>query len=323
MTSFRSPALELSPIADDVLQGLSTTPKQLSPKLFYDAEGSRLFEQITELEEYYPTRTERSIFEAYADEIIEQAQQAGNNLSLIELGAGSARKTSILIQALCRKQMLVKFCPIDVSSSALREAVSSLNGQFPNLRVRPIVADYSQPLTQLSSLPGRKLVLFIGSSIGNFEPEEATAFLQRQRSSLRPGDALLLGFDMAKDAEVLHRAYNDAKGVTAQFNKNVLARVNRELGGSFELDTFEHVAFWSPERSRIEMHLESLSKQNVWVHDLRKTFGFAAGERIHTENSYKFTRESIAELLRRSGLTKERAWNDPLQWFSVVLARVP
>ncbi len=287
--------------------------------MFYDAEGSRLFEQITETPEYYPTRIERGILQEYAAGII---FQAGANLTMVELGAGSASKTRVLLEALLRRQLRAEFYPVDVSSSALQGALRSLNGDFPRLHVSPIVADYSHHLPDLKSLPGRKLVLFIGSSIGNFEPQEAQEFLQRLRGSLQTGDALLIGFDLIKDAGVLNAAYNDTQGVTAAFNKNLLARINRELGGNFDLSLFQHVAFWNPQMSRIEMHLESLRQHTVWVQDLRRVFHFAAGERIHTENSYKFSSGSIAQLLRTSGYRLERSWTDPEEWFSVALARV-
>ncbi len=319
MTAIKNPAILSSPIAEDVLLGLSARPKQLPPKLFYDAEGSRLFEQITETPEYYPTRTERGILQDYAAEII---FQAGSNLTMVELGAGSASKTRVLLDALLRRQLRAEFYPVDVSSSALQGALRSLNGDFPRLHVSPIVADYSHHLPDLKSLPGRKLVLFIGSSIGNFEPQEAKEFLQRLRGSLQATDALLIGFDLVKDAAVLHTAYNDAQGVTAAFNKNLLARINRELGANFDLSLFQHVAFWNPQMSRIEMHLESLRQHTVYVQDLRRVFHFDAGERIHTENSYKFSSESIAQLLRTSGYRLEKSWTDPQQWFSVALARV-
>jgi len=319
MTAIKNPAVLSSPIAEDVLRGLSAQPKQLPPKLFYDAEGSRLFEQITETPEYYPTRTERGILQEYAAEII---LQAGSNLTIVELGAGSASKTRVLLDALLRRQLRAEFYPVDVSSSALQGALRSLNGDFPRLHVSPIVADYSYHLPDLKSLPGRKLVLFIGSSIGNFEPQEAREFLQRLRRSLQPGDALLIGFDLVKDAGVLHAAYNDAQGVTAAFNKNLLARINRELGGNFDLSLFQHVALWNRRMSRIEMHLESLRQHTVWVEDLRRVFHFSAGERMHTENSYKFSSGSISRLLRMSGCRLEKSWTDPEQWFSVALARV-
>jgi dimethylhistidine N-methyltransferase len=240
MTAINKPAVLVSPIAEEVLQGLNARPRRLPPKLFYDAAGSRLFDEITGTEEYYPTRTERAMLTEYAGEMV---RQAGKNLTLIELGAGSASKTQLLIHAQLPPQQRVEFYPVDVSSSALQGALASLNGHFPRLRVSPIVADYTHRLPELNLLAGRKLVLFLGSTIGNFEPDEAEAFLKNVRRSLAPEDALLIGFDLIKDADVLHDAYNDAQGVTARFNKNMMARINRELGGTFDLDAFEHVAF--------------------------------------------------------------------------------
>ena len=318
MTAIKQPAIRVSPIAEEVLRGLAARQRRLPPKLFYDEKGSRLFDQITETAEYYPTRTERAILSRNASDML---LHAGNNLTLVELGAGSASKTQILIQALLRRQLRADFYPVDVSSSALQGALASLNGHFPRLRVSPLVADYTHHLPDLKRLPGRKLVLFLGSTIGNFEPEEAAGFLRNVRRSLESGDALLIGFDLVKDKDVLHAAYNDAPGVTARFNKNMLARINRELGGSFDLDGFAHVAFWNRRRSRIEMHLESLYEQTVWVQDLGRGFHFAPGERIHTENSYKFNDRSIRHLLRRAGFKLEQSWTDPRGWFCEALAR--
>ena len=319
MTAVNKATLLVSPIAEDVLRGLTARPRQLPPKLFYDAEGSRLFDEITETPEYYPTRTERAILSEYAGEMV---GQAGTNVTLIELGAGSASKTQLLIQAVLRRQLRAEFYPVDVSSSALQGALKSLNGHFPRLHVKPVVADYTHRLPDFSSLDERKLVLFLGSTIGNFEPDEAQAFLKNVRRSLAPRDALLIGFDLIKNADDLHAAYNDAAGVTAQFNKNVLARINRELGGSFDLEAFAHVAFWNRRKSRIEMHLESVYEQTVWIEDLGRGFHFDRGERIHTENSYKFNTASIARLLLRSGFKLEKQWTDAQGWFCEALARV-
>jgi L-histidine Nalpha-methyltransferase len=319
MTAVNKQALLVSPIAEEVLRGLNARPRRLPPKLFYDAAGSLLFDQITETPEYYPTRTERAILQEFAGEMV---RQTGKNLTLIELGAGSASKTQLLIKAILRRQLRAEFYPVDVSSSALQGALTSLNGHFPRLSVAPIVADYTHRLPELNSLAGRKLVLFLGSTIGNFEPEEAEAFLKNVRQSLAAGDALLIGFDLIKDAKVLNAAYNDAAGVTAHFNKNMLARINRELGGTFDLDAFEHVAFWNRRRSRIEMHLESVYEQTVWIEDLGRGFHFGPGERIHTENSYKFNMSSIRRLLRRSGFRLEKSWTDRRRWFCEALARV-
>lgn len=310
-----------SPIREDVCRGLSVTGarKTLPPKLFYDARGSELFEQITELPEYYLTRTERAIIKESASEII---AQAGKNLTLVEMGAGTASKTRLLIEAILRRQLRLAFYPVDVSPTALRTALTSLNGDFPALQVNPLLADYTHQMPKLISLPGVKLVLFIGSTIGNFEPEDAVEFLTRLRQSLGHHDAVLIGFDMRKDPAILCAAYNDAQGVTAEFNKNVLARINRELGGEFDPDSFKHVAVWNDSLSRIEMHLESLVDQRIRIADLNMDFPFARGERIHTENSYKFSSEAIARILEASGLNLEKTWMDSQGWFSEVLARV-
>src|SRR5262250_1634791 len=269
MTATRLQAVLGSAIADDVCRGLSALRKHLPPKLFYDARGSELFEQITELAEYYLTRTERAILRYSSSEIV---AQAGAKLTLVEMGAGSATKTRVLIEAILRRQLRLAFYPVDVSPAALQAAVASLNGDYPALVVSPLVADYNHHMPDLKSLPGRKLALFIGSTIGNFEPSEAVEFLTRLRESLGREDAVLIGFDMRKDPAILRAAYNDAQGVTAAFNMNVLGRINRELGGGFDLNHFRHVALWNEEQSRIEMHLESGIEQRVWIKDLGRSF---------------------------------------------------
>ncbi len=300
-------------------RGLTASPKRLPSWLFYDAAGSALFEQITELPEYYLTRTERAIFESYAGEML---QAAGPSLTLVELGAGTATKTSILIQELLQQQPRALFYPIDVSPSALQEAERQLGSQFPQLRVNPIVADYTGGVDALSRISGRKLVLYIGSSIGNFEPDESVCLLRRIRRSLRSGDAMLLGTDMAKSSKVMVPAYDDAQGVTAEFNKNVLARLNRELDADFDLAAFRHVAVWNKRCSRMEMYLESLRAQSVFLAAIEMDVSFAAGERIHTENSYKYTYEMVETILRESGFKLEQSWHDRQKWFGVHLARV-
>ncbi len=306
-------------IALEVLEGLTATPKWLPSKLFYDEIGSALFEQITELPEYYLTRTERSIFENYAGEML---QQAGSALTLVELGAGTATKTSILIEKLLVRQRRALFYPIDVSPSALQEAVDQLGRQFPELRVNPIVADYTGGVPALSRISGRKLVLYIGSSIGNFEPEEAIRILRRIRRTLRAGDALLLGADFAKSPKIILPAYDDSQGITAQFNKNILARLNREFDADFDVDLFLHIPMWNRRLSRIEAYLESTTAQNVFIPALDLDLSFAPGERIHTENSYKYTDDMIEQILRDSGFTLEHTWCDRKKWFGVHLARV-
>jgi dimethylhistidine N-methyltransferase len=306
-------------IASEVYEGLTSRPKRLCPKLFYDAAGSALFEEITRLPEYYLTRTEEEILRERADVIM---AEAGDDLTLVELGAGSARKTSVLIGALLRRQRRALYCPIDVSHDALQAASRRLQAGFPGLRVRPVVSDYTSDMEILHQLPGRKLVLYIGSSIGNFEPEDALGVLRRIRARLSPGDALLLGVDLRKDAAVLIPAYDDPKGVTERFNKNVLARINRELGGEFDLERFRHRILWNPEASRIEMYLESLIPQAVRVRLLGLKIWFDAGELLHTENSYKYTDDWVLGMLEDGGFALENTWKDARSWFAVHLARV-
>ncbi|MGZ4788311.1 MAG: L-histidine N(alpha)-methyltransferase [Terriglobales bacterium] len=308
-----------SPIASEVYEGLTKKPKSLSPKLFYDTTGSELFERITELPEYYLTRTERAILTAHAGEII---SAAGHNLSLIELGAGTASKTRLLIRAALERQPRLSFYPIDVSRSALDEAVASLNGDFRGLRVVPVVDDYSRGLGQLTKLSGRKLLLYLGSSIGNFEPMQAAAMLRMMRNTLHVGDALLLGTDMVKPPEILIPAYDDAQRVTAAFNKNILAHINRELAADFNLDNFSHVALWNHECSRMEMYLESTRPQVVHIRHLGTCIHLNKGERIHTENSYKFTQPIVDAILDMAGFVREQTWTDDKSWFALHLARV-
>lgn len=315
-------------IALDVYEGLTAAPKHLPSKLFYDEAGSQLFEEITELPEYYLTRTERSILEEYAGDILQQAAShagaptAGSSLTLVELGAGTATKTCILIDELQRRQSRSLFYPIDVSSSALEQAVRQLGKEFPSLRVNPIVADYTGGVPALNRIMGRKLVLYIGSSIGNFEPPHAIRILRRIRQTLRSGDALLLGADFAKSSKILLPAYDDAQGVTANFNKNILARLNRELDADFNLEAFLHIAQWNRRCSRMEIYLESTVDQSTFIPALDLDVKFRVGERIHTENSYKYTDAMIESILRESGFTLEQTWCDRKKWFGVHLARV-
>jgi len=306
-------------VALAVREGLSATPRRLPCWLLYDAIGSDLFEQITELPEYYLTRTERGILERYAGEIL---QQAGPSLTLVELGAGTASKTCILIEELLQRQSRVLFYPIDVSPSALDEAVRQLGRQFPALRVNPIAADYTGGVHALSRISGRKLVLYIGSSIGNFDIPDAIRLLRHIRQTMRPGDALLLGADFAKSPRILLPAYDDAQGVTARFTRNILARLNRELEADFCLDLFRHVALWNRRDSRMEIYLESTTSHAVFIPALDMDLLLEAGERIHIENSYKYTPGMIGELLRQSGFQLEQSWTDYHKWFGVHLARV-
>jgi L-histidine Nalpha-methyltransferase len=314
------PVIASSPVAVEVLNGLTERPKTLSPWLFYDQKGSHLFEEITELPEYYVTRTERQILAEHAEEIV-TAAAGGRDLSMIELGAGTATKTGLLLNAAVGLQGSVIYYPIDVSESALEEARTRLEAELPEVIVEPIVADYTEGMRQNSaSHPGRKLVLYIGSSIGNFSPADALEVLRGVRAQLLPGDCLLLGTDMVKDVDTLLAAYDDAAGVTARFNKNILVRINRELDANFNPKLFRHRARWNEEHSRIEMHLESLLAQKVALRALDTEVRFALGETIHTENSYKFTDERAVALLTRAGFKLRQQWTDPNNWFTVYLA---
>ena len=314
----REPVL-LPPIAAEVANGLHRSPKSLPPWLFYDQRGSELFEEITRLPEYYLTRTERGILETHADEL---CRLAGSNLTVIELGAGTADKTRIVLSRLLRRQLKVRYIPVDVSRAALEAAEQRLQAELPAVDVHPLVADYTLERIDAGGA-GRKLVLYLGSSIGNFEPAAASALLSRLRAGLRPGDSLLLGADRVKSESVLLPAYSDAQGVTAEFNKNMLARINRELGAGFDLSKFRHVAEWNPRASRIEIYLESTCRQVVHIRLLRMTVGFETGERLHTENSYKYSDTALCGMLSASGFALERTFTDPQGWFGVHLARVP
>ena len=314
------PAIASSPVAVEVLNGLTERPKTLSPWLFYDQRGSQLFEEITELPEYYVTRTERQILAEHAEEIV-TAAAGGRDLSMIELGAGTATKTGLLLNAAVGLQGSVTYCPIDVSETALEEARTRLEAELPEVTVEPIVADYTEGMRQNgASHTGRKLVLYIGSSIGNFSPADALEVLRGVRAQLLPGDCLLLGTDMVKDVDTLLAAYDDAAGVTARFNMNVLVRINRELDANFNPNLFRHRARWNEEHSRIEMHLESLLAQKIALRALDMEVRFARGETIHTENSYKFTDERVVALLTRAGFKLRQQWSDPNHWFTVYLA---
>ena len=317
-----TPASPVSQTAAATLTGLTAVPRYLPSWLFYDAAGSRLFEAITELPEYYLTRTEREIFCANSDAMIAAAAGDCDDVAVLELGAGSASKTIVLLKALAARQYSALYLPIDVSEAALRMGARNVRSAVPTVRVEPICADITHAEHLKLPASGRRLALYIGSSIGNFDPDEAVELLCWLRAQLQPGDALLLGTDMVKDEATLHAAYNDSAGVTAAFNKNILTRLNRELGAAFSTDQFEHRALWNSEESRIEMHLFSTKRQMIRIAALDRGFTFAVGESIHTENSYKFTPTSISEMLSRSGFELERSWYDDAQWFGVHLARV-
>lgn len=316
--SAREPIV-LPSFAREVEEGITGFPKTLPCKLFYDATGSELFEEITRLPEYYLTRTELAILRARGAEMV---TAAGPNVTVVELGAGTAAKTCTLLDALARRQMRVAFYPVDISPAALSEARERVSAQCPNVSVKPVVADFAQGFSFLRDIRGRKLVLYLGSSIGNFDPEAAVAMLTQVREELDPGDALLLGTDLVKDPAILVPAYDDALGVTAEFNKNVLHRLNRDLGADFDVNSFRHIALWNPVRSRMEIYLESLRAQVVTLRLLQLTVRIHAGERIHTENSYKYTMPMVREMLADAGFSLERTWFDPRKWFALHLGRV-
>lgn len=296
----------------DVLRGLTDTPKTLPPKWFYDARGSELFEQITELPEYYPTRAEREILVDRAGEI---AAAAGAR-TLVELGSGSSEKTRYLIGALTG---LDTYVPVDVSESALTQAGQALIAERPGLNVHALIADFTAALA-LPDTPGPRLVAFLGGTIGNLLPAERALFLASVRALLAPGDALLLGTDLVKDERVLVRAYDDAAGVTAAFNKNVLAVVNRELGADFDPAAFDHVALWDADNEWIEMRLRSRTEQTVKVPALDLAVDFSAGEELRTEVSAKFREEGVRTELAAVGLGLSHWWTDGAGRFALSLS---
>jgi L-histidine N-alpha-methyltransferase len=322
--------LERSPLFDtckmliqEVQRGLLGSPRSLAPWMFYDARGSCIFEQITQVPEYYPTRTERNILATFCDAIISAACPAkGEALRLVELGAGTASKTTILLEAAAKLRNEVLYAPVDVSSDALDVACETIATLLPEVSVSPVVANYVIDPPQLELFNGTTLGLYIGSSIGNFTPQEARTILRNLRGQLQAGDALLLGVDMVKDEPTLVAAYDDRGGVTAEFNLNVLHRLNRELDADFDPASFRHLAVWNPQESRIEMHLESTCDQRVCIAAANLEVRFAEGERIHTENSYKFTDKTVQVLLKDAGFQVERTWTDERGWYSVTLARV-
>ncbi|WP_235032195.1 L-histidine N(alpha)-methyltransferase [Actinacidiphila yanglinensis] len=299
----------------DVTGGLTAVPRTLPPKWFYDKRGSDLFEQITKLPEYYPTRAEQEILVRRAPEIAEATGAA----TLIELGSGSSRKTRLLLDALTAGGTLRRYAPLDVSASALEEAGRAICADYPGLTVSATVADFESGIP-LSDEPGPRLLAFLGSTIGNFDRPQRAAFYRTLAHSLSSDDMLLLGADLVKDPAVLVRAYDDAAGVTAEFDKNVLHVLNRELGANFVPDAFEHVAVWNTEQERIEMHLRSRTAQTVKIPDLDLSLDLAAGEDIRTELSCKFRRDSLTAELHDGGFTVRHWWTDPADRFALLLA---
>jgi L-histidine N-alpha-methyltransferase len=317
---------EFEEFANDVARCLASKTKYLSPKYLYDKVGSQLFEQICLQPEYYLTRTEASILNKHAPLI---SKLAGSNIKIIELGSGSSSKTAILLSYLSSQKKRIYYFPIDISSSILTESERKLKSQFPNASIIGIRSDYETGIDRAAAecmaigsnknIPYTNLVLFLGSSIGNFELKEAQSLLRSVREKIHTNDFLLIGFDLQKEESVLNAAYNDKAGMTAKFNLNLLARINRELGGNFELRKFEHCAFYSHERHRIEMHLVSKTDQQLYIGALGKTFAIRKGESIHTENSYKYSLNQIAALAEDCGFTVEKNFTDEKRWFDLAL----
>jgi dimethylhistidine N-methyltransferase len=297
----------------EIVEGLTQTPPAISPKYFYDAKGSALFEKITHLDEYYPTRIEQEIMATHAADI---AANVGTGCTLIELGAGNCQKARVL----CELIAPARFVAVDISEEFLHEAVKELRLALPAIDIRAVAADLSRPIVLPADLPlQQRLVFYPGSSIGNFDPTQAQALLSRTRGLLGIDGALLMGVDLLKDLAVLDAAYNDGAGVTAAFNLNVLSHVNRLIGGDFDLRQWQHLAFFNETESRIEMHLVAATDTLVrWSGGQRS---FVRGERIHTENSYKYRVEDLSQLLARSGFSRTQVWSDERGWFAVILAR--
>ena len=299
----------------DALAGLTAAPKTLPPRWFYDQRGSELFDEITRLPEYYPTRTERAILAARAPEI---AAATGAEM-LVELGSGTSDKTRLLLTALRQAGALRGFVPFDVDPSVLRQAAAALTAEYPGLAVEAVVGDFTRHLGELPH-GGRRLVAFLGSTIGNLEPRPRAAFLAELAATLRPGDSFLLGTDLVKDPVRLVQAYDDAAGVTAAFNKNVLTVLDRELEADFDLDAFDHVALWDAEQEWIEMRLRSRLEQVVSIAALDLEVLFATGEELRTEVSAKFRRQGVERELAAAGLTMTHWWTDPAGDFALSLS---
>jgi dimethylhistidine N-methyltransferase len=295
----------------DVVGGLAASPKRVAAKYFYDGAGSQLFERITEQPEYYPTRSEIGILRERAADIAKFVPQGA---ALVEFGSGSSKKARILLRAL---PSLAAYVPVDICGEMIEQEAAELRPDFPGLQVLPVTADITQEfaLPEAARAAPVRAGFFPGSTIGNFEPHEAAAFLRNAAKILGQGATLIVGVDLIKDASVLNAAYNDKAGVTARFNLNLLTRINRELGGTFKLDSFEHHAFYNRERNRVEMHLASLKRQKVKV--AGDAFDFRAGETIHTENSYKYSIDSLGALARGAGWQPAAVWTDDAKFFSI------
>lgn len=305
--------------ARDVRQGLLARPKRLSCRFFYDGEGSRLFEQICALPEYYLTRAESEILREHAPSV---AETLDTPVTLIELGSGSALKTRRIIEVLLQRQKTLHYIPIDIGQNALEDSACRLRGEYPRLQVTALVAEYQDGLRRLPPGQGPRLFLWLGSSVGNLHRPDAAAFLREVRRSMTAADRLLVGVDLRKDRRILEAAYDDSQDVTARFNLNLLQRINRELGGHFDLDAFRHRAVYEEQIGRIEIYLDSLRDQRVRIDRLELEIPFTAGETIHTENSYKYSFAEIDDLAAAAGLCVQEQWLDHHRLFSANLLAV-
>jgi L-histidine Nalpha-methyltransferase len=311
------PGGPLSGMAADVRAGLTRPFKELSPRYFYDERGSQLFEEITGLPEYYPTRCEREILQAESDAICEAANHPA---ALIELGSGSATKTRVLIQAMCRAECLETYSPVDISEEITRETAHAIAEEYSDVKVHGLVCDFELDLERIP-VPGPRVIALLGGTIGNFAPQQRAGFLRRIRNLLGPDDRFLLGTDLVKDRATLELAYNDEQGVTAEFNKNVLAVLNRELEANFDLDSFEHVARWDAENLWVDIRLRSLTNQVIDVGSLEMQVPFAAGEEMRTEISTKFARPGLEGIYGEAGLELTDWWTDAQGLYALSLAR--
>ena len=305
---------------DDVRAGLTSVQKSIAPRYFYDDLGASLFDAICNLPEYYPTRTEAEVLRRHGRDI---AAAVGGVNRVVELGSGSARKTRLLLDELVRSGSGVEYVPVDIDPHGLEKSGRELLAEYPALTVNAVCSDFARPSRALADVlgEGKTLVLFLGSTIGNFTPREASAMLRDVRRTLKQDDSFLLGADLRKPASVLETAYNDALGVTAAFNLNLLQRINRELGGRFDLRNFGHRAFYDAEQGRIEMHLVSLREQSVHIDALNLEVAFSEGETIHTENSYKYDDETLGQIASEAGFEIAEKWTDARGWFADVLLR--
>jgi L-histidine N-alpha-methyltransferase len=310
------PGGPLSGMAADVRAGLTKPFKELSPRYFYDQRGSALFEDITGLPEYYPTRAERAILERYSPAI---CAAAGSPSTLIELGSGSATKTRVLLDAMEGAGCLEAYAPVDISEEITRETAESIASEY-GIVVHGLVCDFERDLERMP-LEGPRVIALLGGTIGNFEPAQRASFLARVANLLGPDDHFLLGTDLVKDRGRLEAAYNDSAGVTAEFNKNVLSVLNRELGGDFDLDAFEHVAFWDAENLWVDIRLRSLARQVIEISSLEMSVAFGRGEEMRTEISTKFARDGLAGIYTEAGLEMVEWWSDPQDLFALSLAR--